>query len=340
MSVFLIALNIGLTVSINAPLAIYNYSEGLFGNTPFHLLFYSAAVISLAWFLVRLQIRTLIKTRQKLKDREETLEGLLGRMAELEFTNKSITDSLIYAQRIQEALLPSEDYFRKHFSESFILFRPKDIVSGDFYWIGESRGKIFVVAADCTGHGVPGALMSMIGHDLLDKIINVDKIERPAEVLNIMSMGLGKTFSREKNPGDLIRDGMDIGLCVVDRKKRIIEYAGAFFPLYIIRDNRLIDLKGDKYTLGMKGDEVSYTNTGVEIRENDIVYLFSDGYVDQFGGTENKKFMYRRFRYLLMTIHQFPMEDQKSILDDNIKAWMGSTPQVDDMLVIGFKPFR
>jgi serine phosphatase RsbU (regulator of sigma subunit) len=335
---YITSLNIAITVLFNFP-SLYFFQEGFVGNTPYHLLFYAFIIISLVWLLLRLQTRTLFKTMKMLRDREKTLDGMQRKMADLEFTNKSITDSLIYAQRIQEALLPSEEYFRKHFSESFILFRPKDIVSGDFYWIGERSSKIFVVAADCTGHGVPGALMSMIGHNLLDKIINIDKIEKPDEVLNIMSMGLEKTFSREKNPGDIIRDGMDIGLCVVDRKNRTIEYAGAFFPLYIIRDERLIDLKGDKYTLGMKGDHVSYANNKIELKENDIVYLFSDGYVDQFGGSENKKFMYRRFRYLLMTIHHFPMEDQKSILDDNIRSWMGSTPQVDDMLVIGFKPF-
>ena len=309
-------------------------------TTPFHLLLYAALIISVTWFLIRSQTRSLIRTRKLLKEMEQALLKIENQRAALEITNRGITESLIYAQRIQEALLPSEEYFRRYFRDSFILYRPKDIVSGDFYWMGERNDKIFVVAADCTGHGVPGALMSMIGHDLLDKIINIDNIEQPSEVLNIMSRGLGKIFSREKNIGDVIRDGMDIGLCVVDRKKRKIEFAGAFFPLYIIRDYRMIDLKGDKYTLGMTPGETSYTNHVIDLHKDDILYLFSDGYVDQFGGLENKKFMYRRFRYLLMTIHKFPVEDQKSILDDNIRSWMGTTPQVDDILVIGFKPFQ
>ena len=141
-----------------------------------------------------------------------------------------MTDSLIYAQRIQEALLPSEAYFRKHFKDSFIFFKPKDIVSGDFYWIGEKGDKVFVVAADCTGHGVPGALMSMIGLEIIEKTINEDNIETPSQILAVLNKGLEKTFSREKNIGTIIRDGMDIGLCVIDKKKKKIFYSGAFFP--------------------------------------------------------------------------------------------------------------
>jgi serine phosphatase RsbU (regulator of sigma subunit) len=304
----------------------------------FHFIFYSALVILVIGLLIRAQTKSLIRTRRLLKEKEMALSQIESQWADLERKNKSITDSLIYAQRIQEALLPSEEYFRRHFKESFIFYKPKDIVSGDFYWIGDKDNKIFIVAADCTGHGVPGALMSMIGHDLLEKIINVDNIEQPAKVLEIMSKGLEKTFSREKNVGSIIRDGMDIGLCVVDKKKKKIEFAGAFFPLYIIRENRLLDFKGDKYPLGMTPGSINYTNYEIDLLENDMMYLFSDGYVDQFGGEENKKFMYRRFRYLLMTINRFPVEDQKSILEENIKTWMGNAAQVDDILVMGFKP--
>jgi serine phosphatase RsbU (regulator of sigma subunit) len=306
--------------------------------TPYHLILYAVLALSLVYFLVRSQTVSLIRIKRLLKDKDETLLKIESQRAELESKNKSITDSLIYAQRIQEALLPSEDYFRKYFEESFIFYKPKDIVSGDFFWIGENNGKIFIAAADCTGHGVPGALMSMIGHDLLEKIINIDKIEKPSAVLEIMSKGLEKTFSREKNVGTIIRDGMDIGLCVVDRVKRKMEFSGAFFPLYIIRENRLMELKGDKFTLGMIPENASYSNIEMDLMEDDMIYLFSDGYVDQFGGSDYKKFMYRRFRYLLMTIYRFPVDDQKSILEENIKTWMGGTPQIDDILVMGFKP--
>ena len=307
-------------------------------STPYHLILYSVLAISLVYFLLRSQTSRLKKIKNLLNEKEETLLKIECQRAELEFKNKGITDSLIYAQRIQEALLPSEDYFKKFFRESFIFYKPKDIVSGDFFWIDENEGKIFIAAADCTGHGVPGALMSMIGHELLDKIINTDKILQPAKVLQIMSKGLEKIFSREKNVGTIIHDGMDIAICVVDIRKRKIQFSGAFLPLYIIRDNRLIELKGDKHALGMIPEGVCYTNNEMDLMEDDMLYLFSDGYVDQFGGSENKKFMYRRFRYLLMTIYRFPVDDQKSILEDNITTWMGNTPQIDDILVMGFKP--
>jgi serine phosphatase RsbU (regulator of sigma subunit) len=280
----------------------------------------------------------LVKTRKLLRGKVQAIDLIELQKGELELKDKDITDSLIYAQRIQEALLPSETYFRKHFEDSFILFKPKNIVSGDFYWIGEKNGNIFVVAADCTGHGVPGALMSMIGLEIVEKAINEENIEVPSQVLAVMNRGLEKTFSREKNIGTIIRDGMDIGLCVIDRKRKKVTYAGAFMPLYLIRSGSLSEIMPDKIIIGMNPEGLPYTDHEIDLLENDIFYLFTDGYVDQFGGTENKKFMYRRFRYLLLTIHGFPVSDQKAILDENIKTWMGSTEQVDDMMVIGFRP--
>jgi serine phosphatase RsbU (regulator of sigma subunit) len=284
------------------------------------------------------QTRTLIKTRKLLKEKVQALELIELQKVELELKDKNITDSLIYAQRIQEALLPSEAYFRKHFADSFILFKPKDIVSGDFYWIGEKSDKVFVVAADCTGHGVPGALMSMIGLKIIEEAINEDNIETPSGILAVMNKALEKTFSREKNIGTIIRDGMDIGLCVIDRKRKKLEYAGAFFPLYLIRDGNLVEISADKIIIGMNPEELPYTDHEIDILDNDIFYIFSDGYVDQFGGSENKKFMYRQFRYLIMKINTFPVNDQKSILEESITTWMGTNEQVDDMMVIGFRP--
>jgi serine phosphatase RsbU (regulator of sigma subunit) len=206
--------------------------------------------------------------------------------------------------------------------------------------MGEKGDKVFVVAADCTGHGVPGALLSMIGIEIIEKTINVANIERPSEILAVLNRELEKTFSREKNIGTIIRDGMDIGLCVVDRKQKKLEYSGAFFPLYLIRENALIELKDDKLIIGMNPANSPYKNHELDILEDDIFYIFSDGYVDQFGGSENKKFMYRRFRYLLMTIHQLPLSDQKVILEDNIRTWMNGNVQIDDMMVIGFRPLK
>jgi serine phosphatase RsbU (regulator of sigma subunit) len=317
------------------------YQDTVDGNTissPYRFILYSALLLAFVYLVVMSQTRSLIKTRKLLKDKEQALDQIEKQKIKLEIRDKNITDSLIYAQRIQEALLPSEDYFRKHLKDSFIFFRPKDIVSGDFYWIGEKSEKIFVVAADCTGHGVPGALMSMIGLEIIEKTINEDNIEEPPAILAVVNKGLEKTFAREKNIGTIIRDGMDIGLCIIDMKRKKIEFSGAFFSLYLIRDNTLIEMKGDKYIIGMNPVGKPYTLNLIDLKADDILYLFSDGYPDQFGGTENKKFMYRRFRYLLMTIHNFPVDDQKTILEENMRTWMGKTPQVDDMMVIGFRP--
>jgi len=307
-------------------------------ESPYRYILYGALVIALVYLLVNSQTRMLIKTRKLLKEKEQTLMLIGQQKAELELRDKNITDSLIYAQRIQEALLPSEEYFRSHFTDSFIFFKPKDIVSGDFFWIGEKGDKVFVVAADCTGHGVPGALMSMIGLEIIEKTINDDNIELPSQILDVLNKGLEKTFSREKNIGTIIRDGMDIGLCVIDKNIRRLTYAGAFFPLYLIRNDSLIEIKGDKIIIGMNPDRVTYTDSEIDLKEDDILYIFSDGYVDQFGGSENKKFMYRRFRYLLLTIHHFPVNDQKAILEENIKTWIGRNEQIDDIMVIGFRP--
>jgi len=307
-------------------------------DTPYHLILYSVLVIALVYWLVRSQTRTLIKTRKLLKEKEQAIELIEKQKIELELRDKNMTDSLIYAQRIQEALLPSEVYFRKHFKDSFIFFKPKDIVSGDFYWIGEKGDKVFVVAADCTGHGVPGALMSMIGLEIIEKTINEDNIENPSQILTILNKGLEKTFSRGKNIGTIIRDGMDIGLCVIDKKRKKVFYSGAFFPLYLIRNNSLTEIKGDKIIIGMNRENIPYAEHELDLLDEDILYIFSDGYIDQFGGAENRKFMYRRFRYLLLTIHRFPMKDQKAILEENIKTWIGKNEQVDDIMVIGFRP--
>jgi len=306
--------------------------------SPYRFILYGAMVIAFVYLIVMSQTRRLIKTRRLLKEKEQALDQIARQKIELELREKSITDSLIYAQRIQEARLPSEIYFRNHFKGSFIYFKPKDIVSGDFYWIGEKDEKVFVVAADCTGHGVPGALMSMIGLEIIEKTINEENIKSPSEILGVLNKGLEKTFSREKNIGTIIRDGMDIGICIIDKKGKKMEYAGAFFPLYLVRNNSLIEIKGDKVIIGMNPEDLSYTDHAIDLLEDDIFYMFSDGYVDQFGGSENKKFMYRRFRHLLLTIHSFSDIDQKSILEENIKTWMGRNIQVDDIMVIGFRP--
>ncbi|HAM10767.1 MAG: hypothetical protein A2X03_17175 [Bacteroidetes bacterium GWA2_40_15] len=304
---------------------------------------YGAVVLLVAMgsmFFVISLVNKLAIIRKLLRDKEMALDLIARQNEELESREKSITDGLIYAQRIQEARLPSEEFLRNYFPSSFIFFKPKDIVSGDFYWIEEYGDRLFVVAADCTGHGVSGALMSMIGMELIEKAILEDHIIIPSHILAAMNVALEKTFSRKKNIGTIIRDGMDIGICLIDKGRQKIFYSGAFIPLYLLRSNSLNQINGDKILIGMNPDRILYTDHEIDIQEDDMLYMFSDGYVDQFGGKDNKKFMYRRLRYLLLTIHRFDVLDQKLILEENLRTWMGTNTQVDDMLIIGFRPLE
>ena len=277
--------------------------------------------------------------RRLLNDKNHAIKMVEHQNIILRQKEKDITDSLIYAQRIQEARLPSEEYFRKYFSSSFIFFRPKDIVSGDFYLIGEKDQWVYIIAADCTGHGISGALMSMIGMEIIEKAITECNISTPSAVLAYINESLERMFSHEKSFGDAVMDGMDIGLCAINKEERKVIYSGALLPIYIISDNNLTQIKGDKIIIGMNPERLPYTDHEINVKENDILYLFSDGYADQFGGDDNKKFMYRRFRYLLLNIHKFNAADQKLILEENLENWMGDTQQVDDIMVIGFKIF-
>jgi len=310
----------------------------ILGNTLYHYIVYAILLIISGTLFVRYQSRSLYQARRLLSEKELAFDEIARQREELVAKNRNITDSLIYASYIQRAMLPSDIYFRKLLPDSFIFFKPKEIVSGDFYWIRESLDKIFLVAADCTGHGVPGAFMSMIGVELLNKIIIDQKIETPSEILYVLSKGIERTFSADDSGVKVLRDGMDVGLCVIDMKTRELEYAGAFFPLYIIRDNKLIEIKGDRMSVGLASAD-GYKNNQVMLENGDVIYLFSDGYPDQFGGPNGKKFMYRRFRHLLLTIHAFSMEEQMEIIRESISSWKGDNDQVDDLMVLGLKPF-
>ncbi len=298
------------------------------------------AVLAVVLF-IRYWTQNLRKANQVLKEKEVAAREIARQREELAIKNKNITDSIRYAQKIQEALLPSAYYFKRLFPESFVIFKPKDFISGDFYWITEKENKQFVVSADCTGHGVPGALMSMIGFEILDKIINDQKEYEPAEILNILSKGIEATFSR--NEDDLsVKDGMDLALCMIDKKNKRMEFAGAFNSLYLIRDNRLTEIKGDRFSIGLTANELGkpFTNHFLELEKEDRIYIFTDGYVDQFGGPKGKKFMYRRFRHMLLTVHKIPMKEQKEFLENTLESWMGENEQVDDIQVIGIQPLK
>lgn len=290
-------------------------------------------------YLAILQFWVLLRTRKHLTEMKGAYNEIDIQRSELQLRNKDLTDSLNYARRIQAALLPAEHHIRKIFNNYFIYYRPKHIVSGDFYWFSERDDKYFIAAADCTGHGVPGALMSMIGLELIQKIINEMKVDDTDQLLLTMNRELESAFFKEESGKALIKDGIEMSICIIDKKTREMEFSGAFLPVYIVRDDKLIEIKGDKKNVVQSFAMVSFNRSTFRLQEGDLLYLFSDGYADQFGGPENKKFMYRRLRHLLLTISKYPLIDQERILDETIASWMEGHDQIDDMMILGVRPF-
>lgn len=254
----------------------------------------------------------------------------------IQFQQKELEQSLKYASSIQSALLPDLKYFKKLFPESFILFKPRDIVSGDFYWYGRKGSRVAVAAADCTGHGVPGAFMSMLGISFLNEIVS-KCIPRANTILNRLRENVMKALHQTGEVSEH-KDGMDIALCVIDLEKLEMEYSGAFNPLYLIKQGVLHQTHGDKMPIGINAvEEKSFTNHIINLEKGDLIYLFSDGYPDQFGGPHNKKFKYRSLRELMVKISPKPMETQKKELERSFIKWKADYEQVDDVLMIGLK---
>ncbi|HIP33042.1 MAG TPA: hypothetical protein EYG86_09785, partial [Crocinitomicaceae bacterium] len=264
---------------------------------------------------------------------------------ELSTINEEVFSSIKYAKRIQEAILPSDEQVKKLLPESFILNRPKDVVSGDFYFTEKTTSKdgqeyVIFAAVDCTGHGVPGAFMSIVGSNLLSQGILEKKIHSPAKVLDFLNEGVNATLKQNLD-NNTVRDGMDIALCALSKDLKQLFFAGAKNPLYIIRTSEkdagtltekqsldgltLYEIKGDKHPIGKYADETlqEFTNQTIELQKGDVIYVFSDGYADQFGGERNKKFNYRRFRELLMKISQLEMSEQLETLEKELDRWKG-----------------
>ncbi|OFX24687.1 MAG: hypothetical protein A2041_14985 [Bacteroidetes bacterium GWA2_31_9b] len=267
--------------------------------------------------------------------------------AQRDLANKqkqNITDSIEYAKRIQTALLPPSNFIRRSLPEHFILFKPRDIVSGDFYWMMTKDDKVIIAAADCTGHGVPGAFMSMLGTAFLNEIVN--KIVENKHVYSLQAneiLNQLRTYIIESlhqtGISDEAKDGIDIALCIIDFEKKHLQFAGAHNPLYIISNNNLNIIKGDSMPASIhKNAQESFTNHEINLNDGDIIYIFSDGYHDQIGGPKNRKFMSRSFQELLLKIYHKPMDIQQQILDKTIEDWKGTNIQIDDILVIGIKP--
>jgi serine phosphatase RsbU (regulator of sigma subunit) len=271
---------------------------------------------------------------QKVSERTAEVEA---QKKEIEVLLKHITDSIVYAKRIQEAILPPQSYVKSLLPNSFVLFKPKDIVSGDFYWMEEKDDTVIFAAVDCTGHGVPGAFMTIIGYNGLNHAFNESKETSPASILNSLNEVISTTLRQDK--GSNIKDGMDAAMCMINPKTNELQFAGAFNPLFLIREGVVQEIKGNKLPIGaFIGEErQKFTNHKFQLEKGDTIYIFSDGYADQFGGPKGKKFMYKQFRDLLLEINGKSMDDQKKILNETIESWRGEHEQVDDILVIGLK---
>jgi len=252
--------------------------------------------------------------------------------------NKDITDSIQYAKRLQEAVFPEANKLNEYFAESFVLFRPKDIVSGDFYWFEEVDNKTIIVVGDCTGHGVPGAFMSILGHNLLNQIILEDKISSPGKILNLLDKRVTNALNKRESKEEY-NDGMDMVICVVDKINNKLEYAGANRPLVIRRGAELLELKPNKHAIGGIQDSTCklFSQQEIAIQTNDVLYMFSDGYYDQFGGPRGKKFKYKQLTSSILSMASESLEEQKNILSSTLETWRGNLEQVDDVCVIGVK---
>jgi len=314
-----------------------------------------------------LNLENIVKDRTKIIDEQKTiLENqnldLLRQKEEIQFKNKElnqrneeieaqrdlahkqneeITDSINYARRIQSAMLPPETYISELLNDNFILYKPRDIVSGDFYWIKQINQYVVIAAADCTGHGIPGAFMSILGIGYLNEVVQRREVTQANQVLNELRKQI-KYALRQHGARDESKDGIDMALCVMDLKNKTMQYSGANSPLYLIRgvgkEPELIEFKADRMPLGYYyGKDVTFTNHDIKLEPGDTFYLFSDGLLDQKGGKENKKYLSKRFRDLLLEIQDQPMVDQKDLLYKTLCEWMGTNSQTDDILVVGVR---
>jgi len=303
------------------------------------------AIIKRREFTLKLEKQKLEKTvnerTQEVVDQKEEIEhqrdALQIQSEKITRINQNITDSIVYASYIQKAIFPPAESLTGVFPESFIMSRPKYIVSGDFFWMANQKEKHVFTVADCTGHGVPGALMSMLGITLLDKIVNNQKCIDAAKILNQMKDGIINAL-RQTLDSNTTSDGMDMALCVFDPVTNKLQYSGGFIPLVLIRDGELKSLKADPMPVGIGGiTSKKFTNQELELQKGDQIFLYSDGYEDQFGGEENVKFSRQKLRELLLETSTLPVKDQKVHLENRMNEWISGHEQIDDMMIVGIR---
>jgi phosphoserine phosphatase RsbU/P len=283
----------------------------------------------------------ILSQSEKIAAQQKTLEEknkvLELKTAEIEDLYTDQTQSIMYAKRIQKAILTPDEIISSTFPDHFVIYQPRDIISGDFYWVKKRNDKVLVAVGDCTGHGVPGALMTMLSMSLLDEISDQNTGWSPDHILNILRAKIISTL-HQKSITDENKDGLDLSICVFDLPSRRMEFSGAFNPILYYKDNQLNLVKADKMPIGVYHPEyVPFTKQVFNINKGDTIFMYSDGFADQFGGPENKKFMMRRFRETIFQNIDRSMTDQKQLLIDAFGEWRGSSQQVDDIVVLGIK---
>ena len=296
----------------------------------------SAVLLLVLFFLFLSQRQKAVIATQKVeverqRDRVEEQKNIIVEK------NKNITDSINYAQRIQQAILPDPATFRELLPDSFVLYRPKDIVSGDFYWVAEQNSVVYYATADCTGHGVPGGFMSVLGASLLNEVINEKKLTQPAEILDMMRVKIINALRQKGETGEN-KDGMDMVLCRIDLKKRELIFSAANNPVWLVQNGELRKFSPDKQPVGIGVENPSpFAQHVVQLAPGDLVYTFTDGYADQFGGPKGKKFKYSQLGEKITAMSSLPLQQQKDALEKILLEWKGDLEQVDDVLLIGVR---
>lgn len=250
---------------------------------------------------------------------------------------RELNQSLKYASYIQKALLPERQIIDRYFPENILIYIPRDIVSGDFYWTLRRKNRYYLAVADCTGHGVPGAFMSILGISFLNQITDRHECESASIVLNLMREYIMKALQQTGREHEQ-KDGIDMAFCIVDKDNDELQFAGAFNPLYVVQKGKMVEIPGDKMPIGVAPEEERpFSNHRLKLNKGDMIYLFSDGFVDQFGGPLGKKFKYRPFRELLESVSDQPIEEQSRNITEAFQNWRGKLPQLDDILIFGFR---
>ncbi|MBI3520658.1 MAG: SpoIIE family protein phosphatase [Bacteroidetes bacterium] len=311
----------------------------------------AGCLIIILMFIVVLRINT-----KRLRNAKLELERIVEeRTATLKHKEQEITDSIKYALRIQLSIIPTQQRVKSLLPKSMVYYRPKDIVSGDFYWIENIDDEVLFAAVDCTGHGVPGAMMSVIGLKSLSQAVQDKRISVPADILQYLDIAVNDTLRQSYDPS-AVKDGMDLALCNINYKTLMLQYAGAFNSLVLIRKNiastytvtndretfygsDMLEIKSDKCPIGSNPDGVAdiFTNHRVQLQKDDCIYIYTDGYADQFGGPKGKKFKYNQLKDVLISLAGLPIDEHYAVLDKTFNNWRGSQEQVDDVLVIGVK---